>query len=475
MEEHSLARNAVYNIIYKMLNIVFPLISSAYVARILMAESIGKVAAAQNIVSYFTLAASMGIPTYGIKLIAQFNVNEKETSKAFWELFVINGVFSLGCSVAFYLFVLTAHYFDGKEILYCVTGLNVVFNIINVDWFYQGIQEYAYITKRSFFIKCVSFLCLISFVRSTDDYIIYALINTGAVVGNYIFNIIKIKRYVVWPHFHLNFSHHLKPIFTLFAASIATEVYVLADTTMLDILCDPSTVGYYTMSLKIVKLIRSLVAAISAVFLPQMSYLYHNGQKESFLALVDKGFHILMTLALPAAMGLFLISDDAINTLFGSGFAPSILTTRILAVSIVTVALSNYIGMQILVTIGQEKITTLSTVCGAVTNIFLNYFLIRTWRQNGAAVASIITEGIVMFVQLIAARKYIHIHANLKHVFLSLCGMVLVVFLSRQIPLNAQSRFALTTVLGMFVYVVLLLLQKDPFISAVFNKIRKKG
>ena len=83
MSKKSLLKNSLYNILYKILNIVFPLITSMYVARILMAESIGKVAAAQNIVSYFTLLAAMGIPTYGVKLIAQFKPKTKELNKAF--------------------------------------------------------------------------------------------------------------------------------------------------------------------------------------------------------------------------------------------------------------------------------------------------------------------------------------------------------------------------------------------------------
>ena len=85
-----LAKNSLYNVIYRTLNIIFPLVSSIYVARVLMADSIGKVAAAQNIVQYFTILASMGIPTYGVKLIAQFKPKTEDSSKAFSELFIIN-------------------------------------------------------------------------------------------------------------------------------------------------------------------------------------------------------------------------------------------------------------------------------------------------------------------------------------------------------------------------------------------------
>lgn len=473
MKNKSLTKNAIYNIIYKMLNILFPLITSAYVARILMAESIGKVAAAQNIASYFTLAASMGIPTYGVKLIAQFEVRSRESSKAFTELFLINGTFSLMCSIAYYVFVLNCSYFDGKEILYCVTGLNILFNIINVDWFYQGVQEYGYIALRSFIIKCISLVCLVTFVRNEDDYIIYALISTSAIVGNYIFNIIRIKQYIRNPFSKLEFSKHLKHIFILFAASIAAEIYVLADTTMLDFMCDSSTVGYYTMSMKIIKLVRSLVVAVSAVFLPQLSYLYHNDRKDSFYKLADKGVHILMTMALPAAVGILLIADDAIITLFGEGFGESILTTRILAVSIVTVALSNYIGMQILITIGKEKITTISTVCGACLNVILNYIFIRIWQQNGAAIASVITEGTVMIIQLVLARKFIRLSFGLRKPVISVCVMTVVVLLIRQVQLGAGVRFFFSCVIGIIVYAIFMIIQKDDFAVAITNKVIK--
>ena len=45
----SLAKNSIYNIIYTTVNIIFPLISSMYVSRVLMADGVGKVAYALNL------------------------------------------------------------------------------------------------------------------------------------------------------------------------------------------------------------------------------------------------------------------------------------------------------------------------------------------------------------------------------------------------------------------------------------------
>ena len=72
MSKHDgLFQNSVYNVIYKLLDALFPLVSAAYLGRVLMSDGVGKVAYAQNIVQYFVLAASLGIPNYGIREIAR--------------------------------------------------------------------------------------------------------------------------------------------------------------------------------------------------------------------------------------------------------------------------------------------------------------------------------------------------------------------------------------------------------------------
>lgn len=474
MGDKSLVKNSIYNVLYKALNIVFPLITSVYVARILKADSIGRVAAAQNIVSYFTLIAAMGIPTYGVKLIAQFRAKSKESSKAFSELFIINFVLSVVCSAAYYCLIFKVNYFDGKEILYAVCGLNIVFNIFNVDWFYQGIQEYGYIAIRNFVFKCISLFALVCFVRKPQDYTLYALISSGALVGNYIFNILRIRKYIVFTLKDICIRDHLHHIFILFVAAIAVEIYVLADVTMLDILCDSAIVGYYTMSMRVIKVIRGLVVAVSSVFLPQLSYYYFNGKQEEFYKLSNRGIHILTVLSVPAALGMFLVADEAVTVFLGIGFLNSIFTTRILAISIITVAFSNFIGMQILVTLGKEKITTISTICGAITNITLNYFLIRAYEHAGAAIASVITEGVVTVIQLFMARKYITFKFGWREVFPAAVSLMVCVCGLKFLNVSATLKLFLECGIGVFVYGTVLIVMKDEFALCILQVLQQK-
>lgn len=474
MKKKSLIKNSIYNVLYRVLNIIFPFVTSIYVARVLQADSIGKVAAAQNIVSYFTILAAMGIPTYGIKIIAQYKIKTKEISRSFFELFFINLTLTVVSSLLYYLIITYVPYFENKRTIYYITGVSLIFNVIHVDWFYQGIQEYAYITIRSFIIKILSLLALFTFVKSPKDYIIYALISVCALVGNYVFNIIRIKKYIYFTIDNLQYKEHIKHIFSLFVASIAAEVYVLADTTMLDVMCGSEIVGYYTMSMRIMRIMRGLVVAVSAVFLPQLSEYYFNNNENEFVKLANKGIHILLVLSIPVAVGIGLVANDTILFLFGPEFIPSIRTTVVLSFSVISVALSNYIGLQLFVILGKEKITTISTIAGALINIILNYFLIIRMQHFGAAIASAITEISVTAIQIGCSSKYIKLHFPTKKIIISVIIMSICVCFIKSIDCNLYIKLPFEVCIGAIAYYTSMVLLKDSFCLEINNTIKQK-
>ena len=76
---HSIRFNFLMNFILTASSFVFPLITFPYVSRVLMPEGIGKVTFATSVISYFTMIAMLGVPTYGIRACAQVR-DDKEKS-----------------------------------------------------------------------------------------------------------------------------------------------------------------------------------------------------------------------------------------------------------------------------------------------------------------------------------------------------------------------------------------------------------
>lgn len=67
----SIKKNFIMNVILTASSLIFPLITFPYVSRILLPEGTGRVAFVLSIISYFSMVASLGIPTYGIRACAQ--------------------------------------------------------------------------------------------------------------------------------------------------------------------------------------------------------------------------------------------------------------------------------------------------------------------------------------------------------------------------------------------------------------------
>lgn len=474
----SLAKNSVYNVAYKMLNVLFPLITATYVARVLLAEGVGKVSYAQNIVAYFTTIAALGIPNYGTREIAKVRENKRNASELFSELFLINFVSTLLCIIVYYCMIFSVNIFQKNLQLYSVAGLAIIFNIINVDWFYQGGEEYSYIALRSFIVKLISLACILLFIKTSKDTTVYAAIYCLGIGGNNIFNIINLRKHQVKFSFkNVSIERHLKPIFILLASVIAVELYTMVDTTMIGIMCGDANVGYYTNAMKLVKILISVITAIGGVLLPRMSYYHSQGMNEECSKIVTKVFSIMLFLFLPCEIGLLLVAGQVMPLLFGESFISGVITLRISSLLICTLGFSNLFGTQVLLTYGAEKKLLKCTFAGAVVNIILNAILIPNLAQDGAAIASVASETLVTTMAIIFSSKYIKIRLD-KKVIISLSwaaiGLAVSVFGVQILSINETVKLVLSIVIGVGAYMLISVITKNPIIGDVLFVVKKK-
>lgn len=88
----SIKKNFIMNVILTASSLIFPLITFPYVSRILLPEGTGRVAFVLSIISYFSMVASLGIPTYGIRACAQVRDDQEKLSQTVQEIFIINEI-----------------------------------------------------------------------------------------------------------------------------------------------------------------------------------------------------------------------------------------------------------------------------------------------------------------------------------------------------------------------------------------------
>ena len=252
--------------------IAFPLVSSAYVSRILLPTGVGKVAYAQNIASYFITFAALGVGSYGVREIGKNQNNKSQYSRTVIELLIITFISTLICSLIYYGMVFSLPYFQNNKTLYYAVGIQLILTAANVDWFYQGMEEYGYITIRSVIIKILTLIGIFTFVKTKDDLVPYALLSSIALAGNNIVNVIHLKKYLVKIDLHkIELKRHIRPLLVLLSTGFAVELYTKLDTTTLGMLTSEECVGYYNYATKITSIVVNLAASVSTILLPRFS------------------------------------------------------------------------------------------------------------------------------------------------------------------------------------------------------------
>lgn len=473
----SLAKNTIFNVIYNVCSLLFPLVTSMYISRILLEDGVGSISYARNIASYFETFAAFGLPVYGLREIAKVQNNQLNTNKTFTELFSINFITTLVASLLYCILIPLSLHNSLDTRLTIFFGFSVLFNFINVDWFYQGKEEYVYISCRSIFIKAVSLICTLLLIKTKDDYIKYALILVFANGGNYIFNIIHIRKLVKFDFKGIDIKRHISPLTVLAASIFLSTLYSKLDITMLGSISTKTATGLYSNAHRTIDMLVVASASVSAVFLPRLSYFYENSKSE-FTRLIEFGIRTLSFTTMPIAAGLFIISSPLIELLYGADFLPAAITVKIFSVLILVRAFGDLLCYQLVICTGNEKKRLQAYAMAAGVNIVLNALLIPHLAENGAAIASVISELTVNLYQFIKIKKLVTIPFPKKAAFqgvfatLIMSASIIPIVCIENIPSIIQCISALAV--GAVVYIIANLIMKNIFLIDCITKIKGK-
>ena len=102
MSKSTVKKNYIYNMLYQLLIIIIPVITTPFLARKLGADGNGIYGYTISIVTYFILFGSLGISLYGQREIAYNQKNKEKRSAIFWELFIIRFITMLISAIVFY-------------------------------------------------------------------------------------------------------------------------------------------------------------------------------------------------------------------------------------------------------------------------------------------------------------------------------------------------------------------------------------
>lgn len=476
----SIKKNFVYNTILSLSQIIFPLVTFSYVARVITPVGIGTVSFVESICRYAILIAALGIPVYGVREVAKLKGDKFKLSKLCSELLIIHFIATFFISIIYIITVFSTEKLS-HNLNYYLLGLLMVFsNIFVMEWYFQGIGDFKFITVRTLIIRLVTTISVFFLVTNANEGFNFFLLTVLTNVFNGIVNFWYAKKSLNL-RYSINFNKlkkHLIPLFFIFSTTVSISIYVLLDTIMLGFLADEKSVGFYSMALKIIKVPMLFVGALGLVLIPQLSFSFHNNDLDKFKILILKSLNFVITFSFPVIFFVLGISDELIHAFVGEQFIGAAMTLKILSVVVLLIGLSNVFGLQILTPMGKDKYLTFSVLLGTIVSLSLNFILIPLYHEKGAAITNIIAELVVTLASLYFAAKFIKFDFDYLFIAKSLLVSIPICFFSNglsYITNNYLFIFIGTSVItGLYFIIVQLHIIKNEIIVEFKNKLTKK-
>lgn len=458
-------RNYLYNVGYQVLAIIVPLITSAYVARVLRPEGVGANAFTNSVIQYFILFASMGIGYYGNRQIAYVRENQQKMANTFWEIQIVKTIMTLIAFIAFEVFMI--FYTKQPEYMWA-QSINLVAVAFDISWFYEGIEDFKVTVLKNSFVKIVSMIAIFVFIKGPSDVTLYiAVLAISTLLGNLTLwpNIkrdlpkVNFKLLKPWPHF--------LPMIELFIPQIAIQVYVQLNRTMLGVMVNETSAGFYQYSDNLVKMTLALVTATGTVMLPHVANAFSQGDMNKVNKMLYKSFDFVSAMAYPMMFGLAAISLTLAPKYYGSGYGPVGQAMFIESVVILMIGWSNVLGVQYLLPIHKQKEFTISVTLGAIVNVILNVPLIEIWGLNGAMIATSIAEFSVTLYQLFIVKRSLSLkdlfRGSWKYFISGLIMFTVVFWMNRNLK-DSWLMMGLEVIVGVVIYGILVLILKAPIV-----------
>ena len=478
MKKPSVQLNVLLSTLYQILTMITPLITAPYTARVLGPVGVGINSYTSSIQTYFLLLAAFGTYVYGSREIARNRDDAYRRSQTFWEIEILTICTTLICMIGWLVVILVG---GDNQIYYIIKTFNLLAVLLEISWFFAGIERFDYTVFINSAIKILSIICVFLFVKTQEHLPRFvAIFSVSTFLGNasmWLF-ISKHIQKPVWKE--LRPWKHFKQTFIYFVPTIATSIYTVLDKTLIGVITkDNSENGFYEQATKIINMAKSVAfVALNNVLTSRMSYLYAQNDHEEIRRRTDDSMGYISFMCVGITFGLIGVAPDFVVAFFGDGYSAVIDLLRVFSPIIIVIGISNCIASHYYTPAGYFKQISAFLIVGAVVNLILNCIMIPMIGSLGAAIASVIAETVITVLHVAYSKKHFTLRYIWKHFWKKLAAAL--VMTAAIIPMvgilaNPILTVACQVVAGVSVYCVVLLLLRDSFVSPIAQKLWTKA
>jgi O-antigen/teichoic acid export membrane protein len=377
-------------------NFLVPLLVLPYLARVLGSQSYGQVVWVQTVMLFGAIWVDFG---FGWSATREISAHRQDTHRV---IRLAANVWALqwGLLFVFAITVLALAWLwaqQGAWILYAA-GLGLVLGQVLLPvWLFQGLEALRNMAIIQLVSKVLTLPLLYVWVQGPQDQVWTLLffsassVLAGVLALGWVLHqglVLPVK-----PQFS-GMWVELKEGSVLFSSRALISLYTTLVPLAVGWWAGPVQLAYFNVADRFRQAVQALLAPVSQALFPRMSWLFEHdpGAARSLLRKSAIGMGALSALA---GVVLWAAAEMCMTTLGGNDFTQGATVLRWLACVPFVVAMSNLMGVQVMLPSGMNKPFTLILGMASVLSLVLLYPMINHAGAQGAAQLVLLVECVV--------------------------------------------------------------------------------
>ena len=390
----SLVATALYLYLLQGLNFLIPLLSVAYLVRILGPQIYGLIAFAQAFVAYALVVTDYGFPLTAARDVSVSRANPSDLARIFWTTMMTKLLLLTVCLVVVGLVVGFVPDLRKDWRIFAACSMALIGNLAFPIWYLQGIERLPRAALILLLSRCVLTASVFVFVRSPSDSLAAALLmSTPLLVGG--LGALLFQRTCYPLEFYrpsfLDVRNCLAEGWHIFAGSVSTTLYLQTNAFVLGILVDKQAVAYFSVAYSIVLAVQGLSIPATQSAYPRISLLFSTSPALAWRLTRKLALTILPMMAIASVL-LAVFTKPLIQFTAGMQYMASISVVRVMAALPFLISAAAILGPCVMVNVNLSRQLMWVYIAIGAINVLLLPHLVRSYAATGAATALVIAE-----------------------------------------------------------------------------------
>lgn len=393
-------------------NFIVPLLSIPWLTRTLGVTVWGEIAYVIFVMQFFLVLTDYGFSLSALSSVAQAREKPGAVSAIFSACWSFQWLLLTGAAViailGFEIFKVNSAYLAGFSL--------VIGNVLVPMWLFQGLEQLKVPALVQLSSRIVMLVLIFATVTGPEDGWLALLLLTGhnLIAGPILLVWAFTRQHVAYSIPELSTIHkNARQGFGFFVSKILISSYSSLIPFVLGAVADKESVGLYYIADKIRVAASYVLSPLSLALFPRTSNLYRT-DPDAGNKLVFRYGTVIFVLSFFFSLVLLSFSEFIIVFAAGEEFLSAVPLLQIMAITPTLVAISNIVGVQILLPLRRINEFNRSIQFGSAIAVFSIYPMVILFDATGAAIVSVLAEGVVstaMSLYLILFRR----HSKARH------------------------------------------------------------